>query len=73
MLFRSDADVYLWVRKGFSADTVFKNQAQQERELAGKISSAITGENADAIVAQVSRRLEAELKELASAAELLVT
>jgi hypothetical protein len=68
-----DADVYLWVRKGFSADTVFKNQAQQERELAGKISSAITGENADAIVAQVSRRLEAELKELASAAELLVT
>lgn len=68
-----DAEVYLWVRKGFSANTVFKNQAQQERELAGKIAGAISTENAEAIVAQVSRRLEAELKELAAAAELLVS
>ena len=48
-----DAEVYLWVRKGFSADTVLKNQAQQERELAGKIAGAISTENAEAIVAQV--------------------
>jgi amino acid transporter len=68
-----NADVYLWVRKGFSADTVFKNQDQQERELADKIASAISEGNSDVIAAQVSRRLEAELKELATAAELLVS
>ena len=67
------ADVYVWVRKGFSADTVFKNQEQQERELADKIAGAIAQENTDAIVAQMSRRLEAELQELAVAAELLVS
>ena len=68
-----DAEIYLWVRKGFSADTVFKNQAQQERELADKIAGEITGNNSEAIVKQVSRRLETELKELATAAELLVS
>jgi hypothetical protein len=68
-----DAEIYLWVRKGFSADTVFKNQAQQERELADKITGEINGNNSEAIVKQVSRRLEAELKELATAAELLVS
>lgn len=66
-------EIPLWVRRRFKADTVFQNAASRERELAADVAHRISSENADAIVAQVSRRLETELKELAAAAELMIS
>jgi hypothetical protein len=68
-----EADMYPAVRRRFKAAKVFKNSAQQERDLAENIARRIMADSADTIVGQVSRRLETDLKELATAAELMVS
>jgi hypothetical protein len=68
-----EVEIPLWIRRRFKADTVFKDSAARESELATEVARSISSDSADTIAAQVSRRLETELKELAAAAEMLIS
>jgi Hsp70 protein len=69
----TNGNVPLTIRRMFTEARVFKDAPAKERQLAANIASRITDEGADSIVAQVSRRLEADLKALADAAELMIS
>ena len=67
-----EADLPLWTRKLVTEKRVMKDVPVREREISGQVAGKIA-EDAGAIVAQLSRRLEAELKALADDAELMIT
>jgi hypothetical protein len=67
-----EADIPLWARRWFTEARVMKNAPAKEQEISREITSKIT-QDGGTVVAQLSRRLETELKALADEAELMIS